>query len=68
MELSHPEGVSVNDGIEPELCSLSCMSVDEAVRRICVQRWGILLAKLDMENAYRVGPIHPTDSILLGML
>ena len=38
LDLSHPEGRLVNDGIEPELCSLSYSSVDEAVRlRECVQ-------------------------------
>ena len=38
LDLSHPDGRLVNDGIEPELCSLSYSSVDEAVRlRECVQ-------------------------------
>ena len=33
VDLSHPNGKSVNDGIEAELCSLRYTSVDEAVRR-----------------------------------
>ena len=37
VDLFHPEGVSVNDGIEPELCTPSYTSVDKAVRRVCEQ-------------------------------
>ena len=31
VDLSHPSGASINDGIEPKLCSLSYASVDNAV-------------------------------------
>lgn len=34
VDLSHPAGASVNDGIEPELRSLRYPSVDETVRRL----------------------------------
>ena len=68
VDLSHPEGASVNDGIEPELCSLSYTSVDEAVRRIRARGRGTLMAKLDVESAYRMVPVHPTDRPLLGMV
>ena len=34
VDLSHPDGSSVNDGIEPELCSLTYQSVDDAQRVI----------------------------------
>ena len=34
VDLSHPKGSSVNDGIDPSLCSLSYTSVDEAANRI----------------------------------
>ena len=33
-DLSAPEGFSVNDGINPDWCSLSYVSVEEAARRI----------------------------------
>ena len=33
VDLAHPKGKSMNDGIEVELCSLRYTSVDEAVRR-----------------------------------
>ena len=67
LDLSHPEGRSVNDGIEPELCSLSYSSVDEAVRLIREKGTGAQLAKLDLESAYRMIPVHPDDRLLLGM-
>ena len=31
VDLSHPDGFSINDGIEPELCSLSYASVGSSV-------------------------------------
>ena len=34
VDLSHPMGASVNDDIEPELCTLKYTSVDEAVRLV----------------------------------
>lgn len=34
VDLSSPEGKSVNDGIEPELCSMTYVSVDGAVELI----------------------------------
>ena len=67
LDLSHPDGRLVNDGIEPELCSLSYSSVDEAVRLIREKGTGAQLAKLDLESAYRMIPVHPDDRLLLGM-
>ena len=67
VDLSHPKGVSVNDGIESELCTLSYASVDDAVSVILQKRQGTLLAKLDLESAYRIIPVHPQDRHLLGM-
>ena len=32
VDLSHPKGFSINDGIEAELCSLKYTSVEEAVK------------------------------------
>ena len=58
VDLSAPRGFSVNDGIPLELCSLSYASVDEAVQRIMGYSRGALLAKLDIESAYRIIPVH----------
>ena len=67
MDLLHPEGVNVNDGIPSELCSLKYPSVDDAVRMIKVLGKGTALATFDIKNAYRMVPVHPADRRLLGM-
>ncbi len=67
VDLSHPRGESVNDGIERELCSLTYPSVDQAIRSIRHQGLGAELAKFDVESAYRLIPVHPEDRPLLGM-
>jgi hypothetical protein len=67
VDLSDPSGGSVNDGVDPILCSLSYKTVDDAVRVILHKGRGTLLAKLDLESAYRILPVHPDDRPLLGM-
>ena len=67
VDLSYPEGGSVNAGIDPNLCSLTHKSVDDAVRIITRKGRGTLLAKLDLESTYRIVPLHPDDRHLLGM-
>ena len=67
VDLSHPAGGSVNDGIEADLCSLKYPSVDDAVRKLLVKTPGMLMAKVDIENAYQNVPVHPDDWQLLGM-
>ena len=68
LDLSSPEGSSVNDGIDPERCSLSYMKVDDAARAIERMGRGVKMAKVDIKSAYRMIPIHPEDRSLLGML
>ncbi len=34
VDLSHPEGSSINDGIDRDLCSLHYTTVEEASRRV----------------------------------
>lgn len=67
VDLSHPPGYSINDGIQPELCSLSYASIDDAIVIITQLGRGTKLAKLDLESAYRIMPVHPDDQHLLGM-
>ena len=68
LDLSYPEGRSVNDGISPEICSLSYMTVDDAARAIVSMGQGAMLAKVDIKSAYRIVPVHPDDRPLLGMM
>ena len=51
VDLSHPRGHSVNDGIPSPLCSLSYISVDDAVQNIIKIGRGALLAKADIKSA-----------------
>ena len=67
LDLSSPEGHSVNDGIPSELCSLLYISVDDAARAVVRTGRGALLAKVDIKSAYRIVEVHPEDRRLLGM-
>ncbi len=66
-DLSNPKGGSVNDGISRSLCSMAYSSVDQAVQCIIRLGRGAVLAKFDLESAYRAVPVHPQDRMLLGM-
>ena len=68
LDLSSPEGWSVNDGIDSDLCSLSYVSIEDAARAIVESGPGSKLAKIDIKNAYRIVPVHPEDRLLLGMV
>lgn len=63
-----PEGASVNDGIDPNVCSLSYMTVDDAARAIERIGAGAMLTKVVIKSAYRTIPIHPENRPLLGMM
>ena len=61
VDMSHTEGHSVNDGIDPALCSLSYTTVEMAAQRV------LSLGKLDLKSAYQMVPVHPDDRDLLGI-
>ena len=67
LDLSSPTGHSVNEGIDKELSTLKYVSVDEVVARVLSQGKGVMLAKMDIKQAYRNIPVHPNDRHLLGM-
>ena len=66
-DLSYPPGKSVNDGICGDICSLSYISVDQVAEVAASYGRGALLAKVDIESAYRLIPVHPQDRPLLAM-
>ena len=68
LNLSAPEGASVNDGICKELATLSYVTLDEVAESAARLGNGALLAKMDIKQAYRQVPVHPKDRRLLGML
>ena len=63
-----PHNVSVNDGVDRELCFMHFATVDNAITKILRLGTESLLAKIDIEHAYRNIPIHPSDRRLLGMM
>ncbi len=67
VDLSSPKGGSVNDGIEPSLCRLHYTSVDEACVKVTAKGQGAMLAKFDVEGAFRTVSVHLDDRWLLGM-
>ncbi len=67
VDLSSPHGGSVNDGIDRNLCSLTYSKVDDIAELILHLGIGARLAKIDIQEAYRIVPVHPQDRLLLGM-
>ncbi len=63
-DLSHPAGNSINDGLDPHLCSLTYTSVEEVAAEASRSGQGALLVKVDIEAAYRLVPVHPQDRVL----
>ena len=64
VDLSSPKGHSVNDGIPTKLCSLHSSSVAEAAQQMVQCGRGALMA---FKSAYRMVPVRPDDSRLLGI-
>ena len=64
VDLSHPKGKSVNDGIPKHLCSLKYITLEDAVQQILTLSPGALLAKIDIKCAFRLfrflSPLWPT--------
>ena len=67
VDLSSPTGSSVNDGINPEEFTLHYITVDQVIQLVSQFSAGALMAKFDVEAAYRIVPVHPSDCYLLGM-
>lgn len=67
VDLSSPEGGSANDSMDKDSCSLSYTFVDTITSRVAALGKGTLIAKMDVQQAYRLVPVHPDDRVLLGM-
>ncbi|KAJ1197584.1 hypothetical protein NDU88_001441 [Pleurodeles waltl] len=64
--LSAPRRASVNDAIDPALCSVKYASLDGALTLLRKLGQGSLMAKADIESAFRLLPVHPDDYHGLG--
>ena len=67
VDLSSPGGSSVNDGIDPQDFTLQYITVDRIIQMVAQHGPGALMAKFDVEAAYRNIAVHPADCSLLGM-
>ena len=59
MDLSFLQGLSVNDDIDPTLCSMAYVSIDEVTDLINSLGTDAMMAKVDIESAYHRIPVHP---------
>ena len=57
----------MNDGIDLLACSMTYVTVDAVASMVNKLGGGALLAKIDIEAAYRLIPVHPLDWPLLGV-
>ena len=67
VDLSSPTKSSVNDGINPKDFPLHYITVDQVICLVSQFGAGALMAKFDVESAYRNVLVHPLDLYLLGM-
>ena len=65
-DLSYPRGQSVNDTINPDLCSLTYTTVEKVANRVMSLGRGVLTVKVDIESAYRLIPVHSLGADLRG--
>ena len=67
VDLSSPGGASVNDSIDTHVCHMRYASLLDAAELIMHLGAGSQLAKVDLQQAYRIVPVHPDDHHLLGI-
>ena len=65
--LSAPDGLSINDFIDPFSYSLKYCSIDDACTIINKLGPGALLSKINLKDAFRLIPIQSSDWNLLGI-
>lgn len=64
LDLSAPHtdlGVSVNETIDKDSCSMSYVKVDDAIRVIIASGVGAWLCKFDIADAFKICPIKPAQ-------
>lgn len=67
-DLSYPKDNSVNSNIDPLLASVCYELLDDCMAKILPLGPGALMAKADLQDAFRIIPIHPDDYRLLGFV
>ena len=67
VNLSAAEESSINDGIHEQFSTHTYIKVDDVIEQALRLGPGSMLAKMDVESAYCIVPVHPDDRPLLGM-
>ena len=67
VDLSRPEGASVNDQLLRELTHVAYSSIEDASFAMHTLGPGAQLAKIDIRDAYRIIPVHPEDRPFLAL-
>ena len=67
LHLSYTEGDSINDFIPKADYTLHYVTVDTAISIINTLGQGAWLSKVDIESAFCIIPLHPSQWHLLGM-
>ena len=67
MDLSFPDGSSVNGGIDKSLTAMRYASVLDAAKMLLHLGPGTLMDKIDIASVYRIIPVRPKYRYLLGM-
>ena len=63
-----PDGHSINDFIEKELSTLTYISIDNIAQVGLQLGKGTLLGKMDVKEAFRLVPVHPSDRLIVGIV
>ena len=67
-DLSYPKGDSINSTVSKEYATIHYQPFDDLISVIKLLGSGTLVAKTDIESAFRLMPIHPHDYNLLGFV
>jgi len=65
--LSYPEGSSINDFIDPEICQVKYTSIDKVLEVVATCGKSAKIGKMDVSQAFRLLTINPADFDLLGI-
>lgn len=67
-DLSFPKGDSINSSIPTEFTSVSYENIENVIKLVQGHHCNALMAKADVEDAFRLLPIHKSEHHLLGFL
>lgn len=64
---SYPPGRSINNYIDPDLCSVNYTSFDSVIDKIATLGKQVESAKIDKKSAFRLLRVNPADFTLMGI-